>query len=236
MKNTFERIEKKYYPTLAARDEVLADIGEYVRPDRHGASTVHSIYFDTDSYSVICNSVEMPRYKEKVRLRWYGELNDSTTVFFEIKKKWNHVVYKRRVPMNMTAVRRYLAESIFPEIDCQIMREIDYQIKSKSLRPRVLVSYDRIAYFANDDANFRVSFDTHITAVKLNEDLSPSGEPECLIDDNHCIMEIKALGGWPVWFSKLMSEKRIFHRRFSKYGAYYKNTLYKEVLGGYTHA
>ena len=41
--------------------------------------------------------MESPMYKEKLRLRSYGVANKSTPVFLEIKKKFDSVVYKRRV-------------------------------------------------------------------------------------------------------------------------------------------
>ncbi len=59
-------------------------------------------YLDTPDYELIRTSIEKPVYKEKVRLRCYGgSIDDSSTVFVEIKKKFESVVYKRRVEMSL---------------------------------------------------------------------------------------------------------------------------------------
>jgi hypothetical protein len=57
---------------------------------------VSSIYLDTPALEVISRSLDKPLYKEKLRLRVYGE-GEPESVFFELKKKYTGIVYKRRV-------------------------------------------------------------------------------------------------------------------------------------------
>ena len=81
---------------------------QYMIADEHGVSTICSLYFDTPDYLLIQRSMEHPVYKEKLRLRSYGTADKDTTVFVELKKKYESVVYKRRIAMTEDEAERYL--------------------------------------------------------------------------------------------------------------------------------
>lgn len=65
--------------------------------DEYGKSTICNIYFDTPDNLLVRRSIERPVYKEKLRLRSYGIATDNSTVYIELKKKYESVVYKRRI-------------------------------------------------------------------------------------------------------------------------------------------
>ena len=123
----FERIEKKYRITAAQKEAVLREIGGRLLEDRFCRSTIQSLYLDTPDHRIIRNSIEAKGhsvYKEKIRVRSYGTPGREDKVFFELKKKYKGIVYKRRVCMTLAEAERYLEEGICPK-DSQIMREID---------------------------------------------------------------------------------------------------------------
>ncbi|MGB4438861.1 MAG: VTC domain-containing protein [Sedimentibacter sp.] len=60
-----------------------------------------NIYYDTDTYDLRRNSLEKPNYKEKLRLRSYGVPGENDNVFLEIKKKYDHTVFKRRISLKL---------------------------------------------------------------------------------------------------------------------------------------
>ena len=66
-------------------------------PDRFAESTISNIYYDTPDFRLIRRSLDRPAYKEKLRLRTYRTPGADTEAFVEIKKKYDHIVYKRRV-------------------------------------------------------------------------------------------------------------------------------------------
>ena len=68
----FERTEIKYIITLKQREALLRLIESCIKPDEYGESTVCSLYFDTDDFLLIRNSMDKPVYKEKLRLRSYS--------------------------------------------------------------------------------------------------------------------------------------------------------------------
>ncbi len=49
--------------------------------------------------TVFRHSIEKPAYKEKLRIRSYSQATPDSTVFVELKKKYEKVVYKRRLPL-----------------------------------------------------------------------------------------------------------------------------------------
>ena len=71
-----------------------------------------NIYFDTDEYDLIRKSLEKPIYKEKLRLRAYGIPSENSDTFIEIKKKFNGVVYKRRIKSKYSMAKDYLYNGI----------------------------------------------------------------------------------------------------------------------------
>ena len=92
----FERKEKKFVLTRDVLDEFLNAIHTYLIPDERGITRVSSLYYDTPENTLISRSLEKPVYKEKLRIRAYGEVNENSEVFVELKKKFKGIVYKRR--------------------------------------------------------------------------------------------------------------------------------------------
>lgn len=73
--SVFKRVEKKYRTTPRQRAAVEAaarDTGA-MAVDVYGRTRITSLYLDTPERAMIARSVEKPLYKEKLRLRAYGE-------------------------------------------------------------------------------------------------------------------------------------------------------------------
>lgn len=84
---------------------LLEGMAPYMKKDAYGAYTICNIYYDTGDWRLIRKSLEKPVHKEKLRVRSYGVPTGDDKVFVELKKKYDGVVYKRRVAM--TAARRF---------------------------------------------------------------------------------------------------------------------------------
>ena len=130
MANTyiFKRKEKQYFITEESAAALFDRIGDLVFPDPHGKSTIYNIYLDTPTFLLIRNSIDATNYKEKLRMRSYGVPKDDTKVFLELKKKYEGIVYKRRLSMTYKEAIDYITNSAHDR-DSQIMREIDYSMK-----------------------------------------------------------------------------------------------------------
>lgn len=71
--SVFKRVEKKYRIGAAERAAVETAAGGPMAVDAYGRTCITSLYLDTPERSMIARSVEKPLYKEKLRLRAYGD-------------------------------------------------------------------------------------------------------------------------------------------------------------------
>ena len=140
----FKRYELKYMLTLEQKEKILEAMSPYMQLDKYGRTTIRNIYFDTDSYRLIRRSIEKPAYKEKIRIRSYAQATADSTVFVELKKKYQKVVYKRRIPLCESDAMAWVCREKSCHVNTQISREIDYFIDFYGkLNPTVFLSYER---------------------------------------------------------------------------------------------
>ncbi len=225
----FQRFELKYILSREQRETILQAMAPHMRPDKFGRTTICNLYFDTDDYRLIRRSIEKPAYKEKLRLRSYGKATPDSKTFVEMKRKYDGVVYKRRVSMPEAKAMNWLA-GCQQAADTQIDREINYFLGFyKNLKPRVFLSYERQAYYAKDDSGFRITFDDTILCRQTDLSLqSPSyGTP--ILPEGKVLMEVKCAGGIPLWLTEVLSREKIYKTSFSKYGTVYQTIIYPQL-------
>ena len=233
----FIRHEMKYMITLEQKERLLKEMEPYMSLDKYGRSTIRNVYFDTDSYRLIRHSIEKPAYKEKLRLRSYCQAEANCPIFVELKKKYQDVVYKRRISMPEISAMDWLggrAENMDP---CQIAREIAYfRSYYRSLHPKMFLSYEREAYYCREGGDFRVTFDDLIlcrqTELSLGAELG--GIP--LLEADTVLMELKTAGGIPLWMTHILSREKIYKTSFSKYGTAYERLILPNFKGGCLYA
>ena len=85
-REVFKRTEIKYLLEEEQYNELRKYLDQIAYVDAYGLSRINNIYFDTPDYRLIRRSLEKPLYKEKLRLRTYGDTNEDTFSFIEIKK------------------------------------------------------------------------------------------------------------------------------------------------------
>ena len=228
MQLTFKRYEIKYQLTEAQYDRLREAMAAYMVPDEWGASTVCNVYYDTPSKLLIRRSLEKPVYKEKVRIRSYGALKPGAPVFLELKKKSEGVVYKRRATMDMERAARFLRGEGDPQT--QIERELDFAVRRYGgLVPSVYLAYDREAFYARDDHEFRMTFDRRVRYRTSDMDLSMSDAGTQILPDGKVILEVKCAGAMPLWLVRFLSAEKLYKTRFSKYGTAYQQMLAAEL-------
>ena len=219
---TFQRHEVKFLLNRKQRMALDLAMQDHMQQDQYGESTICSLYYDTKDFRLIRRSMEKPVYKEKLRLRSYGPAQPDGTVFVELKKKYDGIVYKRRISMKEAQAVRYLAgETYLPE-DSQIGREIDWFKKYyQELIPAVYLCYDRIAYFSREDEDLRVTLDRNIWWRDQELTLVSAPWGQQLLESGQSLLEIKTSSAIPVWLAKVLSKNNIRMTTFSKYGKAY---------------
>ena len=221
---SFQRYEKKYLLTPAQYEAVRVGMNAYMSPDAYSRYTICNVYYDTDDFRLIRTSLEKPVYKEKLRVRSYGPVGDAGRVFVELKKKYEGVVYKRRVVMEAADAVGYLSGRE-PGGETQIHREIDWFLFTYRPTPKVFIAYDREAFAGIDNPDLRITFDTRLRGRTDSVDLSAGDYGQPILPGNQILMEIKIPGAAPLWLARLLSENEITSTSFSKYGAYYKRYI-----------
>ena len=226
----FCRRETKYLITKKQMARVLEIMGDRIRPDEYGRSTICNLYYDTPDYLLIRRSIEKPAYKEKLRLRSYGTPKAGGKVFAEIKKKYKGIVYKRRI--TLPAEEEANAAAGLISDDSQIGREITYFFRRYApLAPRVYLSYEREAFYGVDDRGFRITFDDNILARNTDLRLTDGSYGTSLLPEGMVLMEVKCEGALPLWMAKLISREKMYKTSFSKYGTAYMLIMQNKLQG-----
>ena len=235
--SVFKRYELKYLLTLEQKRQVVAAMAPHMALDQYGRTTIRNLYFDTDTFRLIRQSIGKPNYKEKLRIRSYAQAEPGSQVFVELKKKYKKVVYKRRISMPEKEAMEWICGEHVCDNGSQISEEVDYFLDYyQTLRPAVFLSYEREAYYAKDGGDFRVTFDDNILCRQ--EDLSLEsdvwGAP--LLPDGMVLLELKCSGGIPMWMTHVLSGMQIYKTSFSKYGTAYQTMIYPKLQEAYAYA
>lgn len=229
MKEVFRRRETKYLLTQDQYEELMNRIINHLEKDKYFESKICNIYFDTENYDLIMNSLEKPIYKEKVRLRSYDIPTLDDTVFLEIKKKYEGIVGKRRMSIKLRDFYEYLSTGKLESADEQVKNEIDYCFKNYKLYPKLFLAYDRLSYYDKANMNFRITFDRNIRSREKNMNLELGDSGELYFKEDMIIMETKVLDAYPLWFTRILSELKCYPTSFSKYGSIYETKLKEEL-------
>ena len=218
---------------------MLDPIRKNMKEDGYYISEVYNVYFDTDNYDLIIQSIEQPMFKEKLRARSYGGYDK---VFFEIKTKLcgkeNNVGYKRRVCVTRkeyeqivagrATVHEIVSKNTDSKFDQQVAEEVDYLIQHMGLKPKILVLYVRESY--QGENGLRITFDEQLKS-RVGDNLKfvkKKSDKSYFEDEKNIITEIKAHEVWLLWLAHTLSAEKIFPSQFSKVGKIYQK-IGKEI-------
>ena len=242
-KMTFKRYELKYMLTRKQAAALHQAMEGHMALDCFGHSTIRNIYFDTDSWRLVRRSIEKPLYKEKLRVRAYQKPGDADPVFVELKKKFEHVVYKRRLTLpHRQGMAALTGDAPLPVEgawrDRQIAREIEAfrGFYGSTLGPKMFLSYEREAYAPVDGEDFRLTLDENILWRTDHVDLASGIWGMPILRPDQVLMEVKTPGGIPLWMVKFLSDNQIRRVSFSKYGTAYQDMLTDDMTGGLRYA
>lgn len=227
--SVFKRYELKYILTAEQYDTLKSLMKDHMCGDMYGESDILNVYYDTPDFLLIRRSLEKPVYKEKLRVRSYGVAGKDSDVFVEIKKKYNSIVYKRRIVEKEKNIENIMAGHAG---DTQIGREIDYFIKHyRGISPKMVISYKREAFYANDDGDFRMTFDRNILWRDHDLSLEYGIYGKNVLPDGLVLLEVKTAAAIPLWLTRFLSANAVYKTSFSKYGAAYLQYLKNNLQG-----
>ncbi len=217
------RFEYKFYvhrskiPLLRNIISTKLRIDDHVDPNRKHY-TVRSIYFDSIDLKHYYEKISGLKHRKKVRLRGY-DYNPDSTVFFEVKRKFEEPGMKNRYSTKYFESLRMINERTITTDDDDL-NKFFYQVMSYNLRPIVNVIYDREPYteiFPTNN-NLRITFDKNLRSVaypKIDQ-LFVDDDVKIAMRDNF-ILEIKFDNFLPSWVRNMSESLSLNRESASKY-------------------
>ncbi len=232
MRNEFKYMIR-YEHLEALRNAILnyADIDSNTpESDNFGQYTVRSIYFDNFKLDYYYEKRAGVKLRKKIRIRSYNELSDyedgNPQVFLEVKRKTDNFISKNRSTVDWKDlpalldtgdIERYVhgngSEKVYDEA-----RRFFYYMKGKSLRPVVLIVYNREAFFSKFDPSFRISLDKNIRSMafpQISDLFTAHGLNQSFYD--FFVLEIKFSGAFPAWMADILFKFKYTREAVSKY-------------------
>ncbi|MEX0686470.1 MAG: polyphosphate polymerase domain-containing protein [Balneolales bacterium] len=213
-----QRFEHKYvvheHVALAIRDFVKS----YLILDQFGAKQpgysypVHSLYLDSPDLILYKNTINGDKNRFKLRLRYYEKSEDSA-VFFEIKRRINNIIQKKRatVPRHLVPliISGYYPDSTdLVDFTPQNMEALDSfltLLNQLQAVPQVHVSYLREAWMAEGSNTVRVTMDRMVkTEPHKQLSLSKYMENPTHVFKGKVVLELKFTDKYPYWFKDLV--------------------------------
>lgn len=224
--NVMKRYEIKYRLNKEQVAYFKKQITNYMKVDKYGLTSIASLYYDTPDYRLINRSIEKPAYKEKLRLRSYGLAKENSPTFLEIKRKYEGIVYKRRISLTETDADNMIREKESANNN-QISRELEaFLDKYQNLEPKYLIIYDRVAYYQdNSDVRITLDMNPRYRTDHLNLHTSMEGTP--LLKEGEAILEIKVQNAIPLWLTEILNKGKIYKDSFSKVGTAHTREMIK---------
>jgi hypothetical protein len=225
MKN---RLEYKYLVPLHSLDRLRRRLLIYLDPDSYAAVrpaneyTVRSVYFDSYDYRCYYEKLDGIHTRRKFRIRGYNEGDDTSTVYFEIKRKLDNFISKDRAGMSFRDIQTALAE--FEENLClnhedrRYFNNFCHYYQLHRLEPKVLVVYEREPFECKFGSKLRITFDKNLRSRVVNG-YNGLFEEKGLVDcyRKEFILEVKFFQVLPQWISRVLEKFDITRIAVSKY-------------------
>ena len=158
--NMEQRIEKKFVFLPGDNKKVDLLIIEGFFKKLYKNRRVNSIYYDTNDLDCLWDNINGFSNRDKYRVRWYNEINNSE-VFFEKKKKINQITQKTKINLgkfkNQDHLNKFLGSKDF-------VNEI-FKITTLNLNKTLNVSYNR-DYYIDNKKKLRITLDKKIITHK----------------------------------------------------------------------
>ena len=207
--SSFQRYEVKYFLTPEQRASLMPVLEAHFQMDEYGLHTISNLYYDTDNYEITRNSIDRPVYK----------------------KKYEHVVYKRRIALPVAEADRLLNHGEDPPgADPQITHEIRHFMEHYQPKPKVYLSYRRIAMAGIEDPELRITMDQELLWRTEDLDLTHGSYGRHILPEETTLMEIKVPGAMPLWLARALSDRGIYRTSFSNIGACYTRFILPTIF------
>ena len=215
------RHELKYFIHPTEVEALRIRLRAGLRMDAHCRGgrpyNIRSLYFDDIDDSAYFDKVNGVMHRDKYRIRIYR--HSDAEIFLERKRKMGDLIQKSSVQ-----ITRRLCEQLISgdprglyRSNNLLLRDMFVEMRTKLLRPSVIVEYDREAYLHSVE-NVRITFDlrlrTGLNSTDLFNPYIPMVSPH---DGNVEILEVKYDNYLPEHIRWLLEDVKAEKSAVSKY-------------------
>lgn len=226
--HAFNRFELKYLVPVEQAAQIREELAERMDRDPHspaGGYGVWSLYYDTPQLRFYWEKIEGLKFRRKLRIRHYGDLDgvtDASPVCVEIKQRVNRVTQKRRITLPY-GVARQLCDGREPvphsAKERAFVEEVLELIVRLNLRPAAITGYQREALVGREaDTGLRVTLDRRVRGRDRDFHFGTrTPENRFTVPPHLAVMEIKVNERTPYWITDLAARRNLTLVRVSKY-------------------
>ena len=189
------RHELKYFINMHEYMYLKERLSGILKKDKHGLVNdeyhIRSLYFD-DVYNSAFTEKELGVFKrKKYRIRIYN-MTDKL-IKLEKKSKYGQYISKEMISLTRKGFYKLLREEneFLIQSNNKFLQELYIEIKTKLLKPVVIVDYEREAYIL-EAGNVRITFDKNLRAGINSFDIFDKNiATKIIFDKPIMIMEVK---------------------------------------------
>ncbi len=215
------RHELKYFINPAELEALRARLRGALAMDSHCVNgepyVIRSLYFDDIDDSAFYDKQAGVMHRDKYRIRIYRYSNRE--IFLERKRKLGDLIQKSSVQ-----ITRRLCDQLvdgnptgLQKAQNPLLQDMYVQMRTRLLRPRVIVDYAREAYL-HPAEDVRITFDLSLRTGLFSRDLfNPRLPTVCPHDRNVEILEVKFNNYLPGYVNALLAGVEAERSAVSKY-------------------
>lgn len=213
------RFEYKYLIERSEEEKLLLVLGNALKRETGtgGCYQTRSLYFDDYWNRAYEEKRTGSANRHKYRIRIYDYQDEL--IKLECKSKQGNYIYKESLPLKRVEYE-WLINGSYQFLlykSNSLYKKFYIECISNYLRPKVIVDYQRDAYFYGENG-IRITFDHNVRAGVLGFDLfDPSIPTFEALNPNQVVLEVKFTGNLPAALLTALPPESSQLRTFSKY-------------------
>ena len=198
----------------------------------------YSIYFDTSSYKFYREKHEGLLYRVKPRIRFYRNTLDGpiSKIFLEFKIKHDRIVKKERTEISKEMMNSILSGD--PKFGLKddslandpVISRLYSFTKKYYLKPKVVVYYNRSAFYSDLYPNIRLTIDSNIRGSLAVGGDALSDSFSYILPPHFSMIELKYNNKLPKIFISKIQELELRQATFSKYATALEVCTEKSII------
>ena len=209
-KKSNRRFELKYRINIMQYNKLKIILKTYLKEDYFTATSeekryyVRSLYYDTYDYAIYHEKMSGDSERIKFRLRTYSKEVSQAIVRVEMKVRMAETLEKLGVLVSLEEYQYFLRNGHWPDTKSPILKEFQRYLYLRSLKPQILVEYEREGYEDRNKEGIRVTFDHKVRSAHADE-LFPERKLFYQLHHPHwVILEIKCRDKQPLWLRDIV--------------------------------